>query len=119
MVSMNHVRALIAMAPGPHFCSDVEGQCTGSNDSLLEITGMTADEALGWGWASAIHPDDRDATMEAWKAQVERGVAFRAEFRLVNVKTGAVQWTRAQASALRDDDGTIIGYCGQLSLIHI
>src|SRR6185295_16512900 len=38
------------------------------NQRWLDYTGMTAEQATGWGWGGAIHPDDRKGLVEYWQS---------------------------------------------------
>ena len=47
-------------APVGIFCTDPQGLGTYLNDRLLEILGLTSEEAAGLGWMRSIHPEDRE-----------------------------------------------------------
>ncbi|HEX9982424.1 MAG TPA: PAS domain S-box protein [Thermoanaerobaculia bacterium] len=46
------------------------------------FTGQTPEEMQGWGWLSAIHPDDRAKTREAWERALARRAPYEVEHRL-------------------------------------
>ena len=48
------VNAIPAMA----WSARPDGFCDFLNQPWLDFTGLTADEACGWGWGGTIHPDD-------------------------------------------------------------
>ncbi len=66
-------RTLSVAAPIGIFRTDREGRCVYLNQRLCEITGLSAENALGFGWLSSIHPEDREQTARLWQAGVEMG----------------------------------------------
>ncbi len=58
--------SFVASAPVGIFHSDLNGTTVYVNDAWCAITGMSASEALEGDWVSAIHPNDREATLKSW-----------------------------------------------------
>jgi PAS domain S-box-containing protein len=58
-VSEHNLRSIINTIPTTAWTARPDGQCDFLNQRWLDYAGMTAEQALGWGWAAAIHPDDR------------------------------------------------------------
>jgi PAS domain S-box-containing protein len=67
------------------------------------FTGLSVDASRGQGWLQAIHPEDREATLEAWRAAEAAG-AFAVEHR-IHVVTDGYRWCQSRA-ALRQGGGT-------------
>jgi PAS domain-containing protein len=59
-----------------------EGAVDYCNRPWLEFTSMTAQQAEGWEWARAIHPDDRKLLVEDWKSSLASGTPLEAEARM-------------------------------------
>jgi len=59
---------------------------------------LNAGESLGFGWLDAIHPDDRDATRDAWRSSQETG-QYYIEHR-VRRQDGAYVWHQTRAKPL-------------------
>ncbi len=55
-------------------------------------------------WQKMLHPDDRDAAVDAYMRGRDSGEPFVFEYRLV-AKDGSVLWFRDSAIVLRDDEG--------------
>ena len=53
-------------------------------------------------WQEAIHPDDRDKTIEAWKRGAELGKPFQLECRAVT-SDGRILWLRESISVLMEE----------------
>src|SRR5215469_10702250 len=50
-----------------------DGYCDFINQVWLDYAGMTAEQAQGWGWAEAIHPEDRKRLIEEWQSCLASG----------------------------------------------
>ena len=81
------------------------------NQRWLDYTGMTAEQAAGWGWGEAIHRDDRKGVLEYWQSCLASGVPGETEARMRRFD-GAFRWFLFRASPLRDESGTIVKWYG-------
>ena len=61
------------MVPAAIWMTDEGGDVTFVNECWHTITGQPLDAALGSGWASVIHVDDRARVQVAWEAMVAGG----------------------------------------------
>jgi PAS domain S-box-containing protein len=75
------------------------------------FTGQTYEEVRGWGWLSAIHPDDRAHTARDWSAAVVTKSVFRSENR-IRRHDGEYRHMLARAVPIMGEDGTIIEWAG-------
>jgi len=91
--------------------TDVTGRCTYASDSFLKLLGMTQQECSEFGWVQALHPDERDATMTAWRECVRAGGTWYREHRVRGVD-GRYHHLLAQGVPIRGDDGQINGWAG-------
>jgi PAS domain S-box-containing protein len=78
---------------------------------LLDYTGLSLDEALGWGWNAAVHPDDLDPLMDRWRALQPSGRAGEIEARLRRYD-GEYRWFLFRAEPVRDNHGDIFKWHG-------
>jgi len=81
-----------------------EGHWIWAAPSWLAYTGQGQGECRGRGWLDAIHPEDRDATMRAWREAPERG-SIDVEHRVRRVLDGAWRMHRTRAAPLRQGSG--------------
>jgi PAS domain S-box-containing protein len=81
------------------------------NQRWLDYTGITKEQAAGWGWAEAIHPDDRQRVVEYWRSCLASGVPAETEARLRRFD-GSYRWFLFRANPLRDESGRIIRWYG-------
>jgi len=104
-------RALVNLAPVGIFETDAAGRCVYVNDQWAAITGISAEEAAGDGWARAIHPEDAKAVFERWQSAARSGESYEHAFRFLRPGGEAV-FVIAQAVALRDENGNISSHLG-------
>ena len=84
------------------------------NEDLPEweaFTGQTADDLRGFGWANAIHPDDREMTLALWNFALKHETTFRVQHRLRRYD-GVYRVMEVRAVPARDADGQIIEWVG-------
>jgi len=110
-------QALAETSPVGIFHTDADGNCTYLNARCSQIIGLRAEQAFGSGWARALHPEDRQRVLEAWRS--DAGAPFHTEcrFRHAGGKTvwvvGQVVPLRAEATA--DAPGQVTGYLATLT----
>ncbi len=105
------LRALTEHTPVGVFLSDTRGACRFVNRRWCELTGLTVDEALGDGWARAIHPDDSERVGLEWAeaAAEARDSVISYRFRQPD---GTIVWIDGYASAFHDVQGKLVGWVG-------
>ena len=104
-------RSLSGGSPIGIFETDVQGRCVYTNPKWQEITGLTAEQALGDGWARAIHPDDQNDMFAEWIRATRSEREFDQEFRL-QTPPGQVRWVHSRTRRLQDSSGQFSGYVG-------
>lgn len=109
-LSEERFRLLASHAPVGIFLSDEQGACVFVNARWCEMTGLTLAGAQGSGWASAVHPDDRERVLAEWQQAVARSHPSVSEFRFRR-PDGAVVWVHGNAVRF-DDGGGFRGYLG-------
>jgi PAS domain S-box-containing protein len=104
-------QALAAHTPVGIFVSNAEGKCVYVNERWCELAGLTAEQALGEGWAEALHPEDEERVRGEWAEASEEGRDSVVEYRFKS-PDGSVAWIEGFASALHDEQGGIAGWVG-------
>jgi formate hydrogenlyase transcriptional activator len=69
-------RATCEASPLGIFLAGPRGECQYINAAGQRIMGLSAADALGRGWMSALHPDDREQIASGWGATVEHRVGY-------------------------------------------
>ena len=105
---------LAEVSPVGIFQAAPDGATTYVNRRWTEISGVTAEQALGDGWLQAVHPEDRERLVAGWKAAVHSGNGSRSEYRFLR-PDGSVAWVIGQAVEVRDALGRIAGYVGTIT----
>jgi PAS domain S-box-containing protein len=82
-----------------------------SNARWLEFTGLSSKEAQGWGYASALHPEDYERLLPKWTASFRSGEPIEDEARLRSAD-GSYRWFLHRAVPLRDRRGEIVRWYG-------
>jgi len=104
---------LARVAPVGLFRTDASGDCVYVSERWSEITGLTAEQARGRGWAATLHPDDRARVVDDWYRATKAGAEFVAEYRFLR-PTGEVRWVSGQALP-EVCDGVVLGYVGSIA----
>ncbi len=97
--------------PQPAWRCDEFGQTVECNRRWYEYTGQTPEQARGFGWMQAVHPDDRTQVLERMFSAVEIGVC-QATYRLRRASDGSYHWHLAQSRRVMGNDGEVSGWLG-------
>lgn len=108
------LRTLAALSPVGVYRTDRKGQCVYVNESWCSIAGMRAEQAYGFGWTSAVSPEDRARVEKLWKEAIDHGLPFETEMRLITA-SGASRWVLDRAAPEMDAQGVLCGYVGSLT----
>jgi len=103
--------AAIAAVQGILWTNNGKGEMEGEQPGWASLTGQTYEEFQGYGWANAVHPDDAQPTLAAWKQAVKERKTFIFEHR---VKTKDGQWRdfSIRAIPLLNTDGSLRQWVG-------
>ena len=107
----SNLRSIIDAIPTMAWTTAPDGSCEFLNQRWLDYAGMTAEQALGWGWAQVIHPDDRAGITEYWRSALAAGAPVEAEARMRRFD-GSYRWFLFRASPVRDESQNIIKWYG-------
>lgn len=107
-------RTLTKTAPVGIFETDANGLTTYVNETWMEYSGMSFEEALGEGWLKAVHPDDLEMLVKSWYRKTEEAASSLSEYRLVD-KKGRVRWVNGKAIPVINTEGFTTGYIGTIT----
>lgn len=111
--SEGRFRNMADHAPVMMWVTDPSGVCTYLNKAWYRYTGQTEEHALGFGWLSATHPDDRERSEAIFRRANERREGFSIEYRLRHAD-GNYRWAIDAASPRFSPDGEFMGYVGSV-----
>jgi len=111
MKELEWLRTLAHVAPGGIYRVDAAGRITYVNERWCELTGYTANVALGQEWSLAVHPEDLEAMRQEWRRCMEERQPYRFEHRFIQ-PTGRVVHALTRAVREVDGRGQATGYTG-------
>jgi PAS domain S-box-containing protein len=106
-----HLRHLLDTLPILASCHRPDGSNAFCNQRWHDYTGLSPEEAHGWGWTAPIHPEDLGKLMDTWSHLLASGEPHEEEARLRRVD-GAYRWFLFRAVPVRDELGHIVNWYG-------
>lgn len=110
-LSEQRFHAAIDAIHGVLWTNNAEGKMVGEQPDWETLTGQTFKEYQGFGWANAVHPDDAQPTIIAWKEAVRDRKTFVFEHRL-KLKNKSWGDFSIRAIPLLNSDGSIREWVG-------
>lgn len=99
---------------GIFMCEADTGKCLWSNDHLNEFFGLDSASMKGFGWLTAIDPDDRDRVHEVWMYAVSNKTPYSCKYYVINQRTEESNCVDAHAIAVLDESDKIVCYVGYI-----
>jgi PAS domain S-box-containing protein len=109
--SERNLRLIINTMPALTWSARADGSVDFVNQRWLDYTGLSQEQALGWGWAQAFHAEDLGRLNEYWLSIVASGRPGEIEARLRR-SDGRYRWFLFRAGPLRDESGAIVKWYG-------
>lgn len=109
--SQHHLEAFMDTIPSVAWSARPDGCCDYLNERWLHYTGMTAEKAQGWGWGTAIHPDDLNGLVEYWQSCLASGRPVETEAR-IRRHDGEYRRFLIRGNPLHDERGKIVKWYG-------
>jgi PAS domain S-box-containing protein len=81
------------------------------NKRWLDYTGLSLEQALGWGYLIAIHPDDRPRLLDGWR-QVLASEKPTDGMARIQGSDRIYRWFLFQPAPLRDESGNLVRWYG-------
>lgn len=113
----SQLRLAIDTIPGLVWTALPDGYIDFLNQRWLDYTGLTLDQADGWGWEVAVHPADLPGLAAYWRAVLAAGTPGETEARLRRFD-GEYRWFLFRAVPLYDEEGRLIKWYGQTTDIE-
>jgi PAS domain S-box-containing protein len=108
-------RRLMLRAPVGIFLTDAEGGALFVNQRWQELAGLSEEEARGYGWARALHAEDRERLLGEWSEIGRKSEKHRLEDFRFQRPDGSVSWLTTSVVALRNDRGELTGHLGAVT----
>ena len=109
--SERNLKLIIDTIPALAWSAGTDGSADFFNQHYLNYVGLSAEQAQGWGWAVAVHPDDLNGLAAIWQAALASQTSGEAEARMRRFD-GEYRWFLFRVDPLRDETGTIVKWYG-------
>jgi two-component system, cell cycle sensor histidine kinase and response regulator CckA len=109
--SESRYRSLTLASASLVWVADPNGAFTVELPLWERYTGQPREAYSGWGWTEAIHPEDREAMLLAWRRALEREESYQDEYRLLRFDK---QYRRVAARGVPvlDSAGLLVEWVG-------
>ena len=111
--SERELRTIIETIPAFVVSALPDGSVDFLSQSLLDYTGVSREQWLGWGWRHIAHPEDADRVVNKWRLALACGKPLEVEVRYRRAD-GKYRWYLGRQVPLRDDKGKIVKWYGTL-----
>ncbi len=111
--SEREFRTIIETIPAFVVSALPDGSVDFLSQSLLDYTGLSREQWLGWGWKDIAHPEDADRAVNKWRMALAGGEPLEVEVRYRRAD-GKYRWYLGRQVPLRDDKGNIVKWYGTL-----
>lgn len=108
-VTEERFRLLSSASPIGIILTDRGGRCLYVNRRWEDISGLSHDQCLDFGWVTCLHPDDRMAVIAYWSESVKATDEFVRDFRIIKNDSTLV-WVHARTTSLGQEEGGSRGY---------
>jgi len=115
--SEDRLRLVIDTMPALVWRTRPDGAAEFFNQPCLDYTGLSLDQALEFGWTSAVHPDDVASLLEKWRAIWMSGMRGETEARLRRFD-GEYRWFLFRAEPMCDEAGNVTKWYGSATDIE-
>ena len=109
--SEGKLRRVIDTIPTLSWCNLADGPNEFLSKGWHQYTGLSPEEAHGWGWSVTFHPEDLPALMEKWKVLLISGEPGEIEAR-IRRHDGIYRWFLIRVAPFRDESGAILRWYG-------
>ncbi len=113
----SRIQSILEALPQMAWTSDEAGKTTYFTKGWYSYTGQLQAEALGLGWLSVVHDEDKKKLTAPWQLSTNTGKTFEQAARYKNFK-GDYRWHLARASSIKNAAGEITMWVGTCTDIH-
>jgi len=116
--SEERFRSLVSVITDVPWVADPTGAFATPQPAWEAYTGQRWEEHRGFGWANALHPDDRDRVKELWKEACATRALYYCEERLWYAPRQQWRFVVAKATPLLNANGSVREWVGTCTDIH-
>jgi PAS domain S-box-containing protein len=101
------VRTLVDEIPQLAWAKDADGNLVYANKQWYAYTGLRPHQSAGWGWLSAVHPDDVNRCLTCWSVAIASRIDLDYRARLLRACDGGYRWHLLRTNGSRMPDGSM------------
>tara|TARA_R110000868_G_scaffold13711_1_gene63546 strand:- start:16431 stop:17039 length:609 start_codon:yes stop_codon:yes gene_type:complete len=116
-LSKARTKTLLGMSKVGVFEADRAGKCMWVNRKWCELAGILPEEAVGNGWVTSIHPEDREMVFSEWVDSVNNERNFDLIYRFKNPQNGKIITVQGHSNILRNRKTNYSIYLGTVTEI--
>jgi PAS domain S-box-containing protein len=116
--SEERFRTLVSLITDVPWLADAEGGFVQPQPAWSDYTGQSFEELRGYGWAAALHPEDRARVRAVWEGACQSGLPYAVSGRLWNAATSEYRHFVARAAPLRGMDAAVREWVGACTDVH-
>lgn len=109
--SEQRFQAAVKAVEGIVWTNNAQGEMTGEQPGWAALTGQRREAYQGYGWTNALHPDDVEKSVTAWKLAVANRSPYVSEHRLKRKDDTWGIYT-VRAIPLPDEAGNVLEWVG-------
>ncbi|HEX8568276.1 MAG TPA: PAS domain-containing protein [Pyrinomonadaceae bacterium] len=106
-----NLKLIIDTIPAMAWSARPDGSADFFNQHYLDFVGLSTEQARGWGWTAALHPEDLEDLATTWQGILAGGKLGVAEARMRRYD-GEYRWFLFRANPMRDESGSIVKWYG-------
>ncbi|MCB2377151.1 PAS domain-containing protein [Hymenobacter sp. BT635] len=110
--SEEQFRFMAESIPQVVWTAQPDGQLDYLNQRWTEWTGMPVEQALRFGWAELVPPDDAAQVVENYVSSFRAGTNYEQESRLLTVQDGRYRWFLHRGTPMRNAQGQVVKWFG-------
>ena len=112
--SEQRYRSLVAASAQIVWLTDPDGRVVVDLPEFRAATGQRFEEMVGMGWMDAIHPDDRERSVQLWQQALSLTRIYENEYRL-RMHDGAYRNFAARGVPVVEADGRVREWIGTMA----
>ena len=118
--SEERLRALVNVITDVPWVTDAVGEFVEPQPAWEQFTGQTWEQHKGFGWADALHPDDREQVKAIWRKACDSKTLYESRGRLWHAPTRGYRYFVARATPLvkAGGSGQVRAWVGSCTDVH-
>jgi PAS domain S-box-containing protein len=117
-LSEERSRSMVSVMTDVVWSADADGAFVTPQGSWQAYTGQSWEQCRGYGWADALHEEDRQHCLENWRQACRLGKLYESRGRLWHARSGAYRHFQLRATPLFHPDGRIREWVGSCTDVH-